>query len=93
MAISFTERHAKNIVGILSCYDRVIVQGTLPDICHPHAVTSFFYKKGIRIFDFKEWASVYRDQVREHADAVAAAHDLTIEFVRKIDSFRKEDRI
>jgi hypothetical protein len=25
-----TERHAKQIAGVLSCYDRVIVQGTLP---------------------------------------------------------------
>ena len=25
-----TERHAEQIAGVLSCYDRMIVQGTLP---------------------------------------------------------------
>ena len=27
-----TERHAEQIAGVLSCYDRVIVQGTLPSL-------------------------------------------------------------
>jgi hypothetical protein len=93
MDVPFTERHEESIIGILSCYDRVVVQGTLPDICHPQAMTNFFYLHGIRIFDFKKWASPYRDQIREHAEALAVHHGISIEFINKIDSFRKEDRI
>jgi hypothetical protein len=29
-----TERHANQIAGVMSCYDRVIVQGTLPVFCY-----------------------------------------------------------
>jgi hypothetical protein len=25
-----TERHADEIAGVLSCYDRILIQGTLP---------------------------------------------------------------
>jgi hypothetical protein len=28
-----TERHAKQSAGMVSCFDRVIVQGTLPAFC------------------------------------------------------------
>ena len=53
----FCERHTDKILGTISCFDRVVIQGTLPDICHPGAITSFFYAHGIRIFDFKQWAA------------------------------------
>ncbi len=29
---TFVERHARKFVGSLSCYDRVIIQGTLPGV-------------------------------------------------------------
>ena len=47
-----TERHAKQIAGVLSCYDRVIVQGTLPAFCYADGMTAYLCKRRIRIFDF-----------------------------------------
>jgi hypothetical protein len=35
-----TERHAQQIAGVLSCYDRVIVQGTLPVFCYAEGMTA-----------------------------------------------------
>jgi hypothetical protein len=29
-----TERYAEKIAGMLGCYDRVIIQGTLPEFCY-----------------------------------------------------------
>ena len=31
----FVERYQEDVVGVLSCFDRVIVTGTLPDISSP----------------------------------------------------------
>jgi hypothetical protein len=28
------ERHRDRIMGVLSCFDRVLIQGTLPSVCH-----------------------------------------------------------
>ncbi len=88
----FCERHAEKIIGVISCYDRVIIQGTLPDICHPEAITRFFNAHGIRIFDFKPWAAPMRDQINERIKAIAEENNIEIEFVRKANS-RKDERI
>jgi hypothetical protein len=89
----FCERHAGKILGVVSCLDRVIIQGTLPDICHSQAITAFFHARGIRIFDFKQWAAPMRDQVKHTVEDLAAENDLEIEFIRKQQDFRKEQRI
>jgi hypothetical protein len=88
----FIERHSDNILGQLSCFDRIIIQGTLPDICYPGAITSFFYRSGIRIFDFKQWASPMRDVINESTRSIASDNGLEIEFIRK-RNFRKEERV
>ena len=28
------ERYAENIAGVLSCFDRVVITGTLPNFCY-----------------------------------------------------------
>ena len=63
MMASCFERHADKIVGVISCFDRIVIQGTLPDICHPGAITNFFNGHGIKIFDFKQWAAPMRDEI------------------------------
>jgi hypothetical protein len=34
------DRHASKIVGVLSCFDRVVMQGTIPNVCHAGAVAT-----------------------------------------------------
>ena len=50
-ATALTERYAANLRGVLSCYDRIIVTGTLPGACYAGRVTSFLYSRDIRIVD------------------------------------------
>lgn len=87
------ERYASKVRGVLSCYDRVIIQGTLPNVCHAEGMTAYLNARRIRIFDYPRFAEPLRDQIRANAEAVAQRHGLEIEFIRKMDSFRKEDRI
>ncbi len=42
------ERHAEQIAGVLSCVDRVIVQGTLPVFCYADGRTAYLSKRRIR---------------------------------------------
>mgnify|MGYP001818401884 CR=1 FL=1 len=88
----FIDRHSDNILGQLSCFDRIIIQGTLPDICYPGAITGFFYRSNIRIFDFKHWASPMRDVINESTRSIASDNGIEIEFILK-RNFRKEERI
>ena len=90
---SLLDRYHNNICGVLSFFDRVIIQGTLPGLCYAAGMTTFLHLQRIRIFDYAKFAEPLRDQIRSHAEAVAEKHGLTIEFIRKLKQFRKEDRI
>jgi hypothetical protein len=36
-----TERYGERLAGVLSCYDRIIVTGTLPGVCYAHDAARF----------------------------------------------------
>lgn len=90
--VVLTERYAEQIRGTLSCFDRVVITGTLPEICHAQAMSSHLTLQGIRLFDYTQWAEPLREEIRQNAERLAAEAGLEIEFIRR-KNFRKEDRI
>lgn len=90
---TFIEQHAHEIRGTVSCFDRVVLTGTLPDICHADAMARYLSSHGTRLFDYPRWAEPHRDELRAHAEQVAQEHGLAIEFIPRVDEFRKEKRI
>ena len=90
--VDFSERHAEKIAGVMSCLDRVVITGTLPDICHAEAATRYLFNHKIHIFDYTKFAEPLQDQIRSHAEKLASDHGLTIKFLRNHD-VRKEDLI
>src|SRR3954452_5856806 len=86
-----TERHEEQIAGVLSCWDRMLVFGTLPKICYAEGMTSYLHANQVRIFDYPRFAEPFREQWRENAERLAADNGINIEFSRK-RNVRKEDR-
>jgi hypothetical protein len=91
--VLLTERYNKQIAGVISCYDRIIIQGTLPGWCFDQGMTSFLKSNGIKIFDYPKFAQTLREEIRNNAELIAEANGLEIEFIRKTKEFRKEKRI
>ena len=91
-ATTLTERYSANLHGVLSCYDRIIVTGTLPGACYAGGMTSFLYSRGIRIFDYPRFAEPLRERIRERAQQVCEAAGVQIEHVNK-SHIRKEDLV
>ena len=87
-----TDRCADKIRGVLSCWDRVVVMGTIPDICYADAMARHLAKRGVRLFDFPKYAEPLRDEIRENAERIAREAGLKIDHNRRKD-FRKEERI
>jgi len=87
---SLTERYDERIAGVLSCYDRVVITGTLPGVCYADGMTRFLHATGVRIFDYPQFAMTLRDKVRDRAASLAAEAEVTIEHVGKAH-IRKED--
>ena len=77
-----TERYAPQISGVLSCFDRIVIQGTLPGLCYADGMTGYLHSHEIRIFDYPRFAEPFRDELRENAEKLAAENDIEIEFVR-----------
>jgi hypothetical protein len=84
------DRYDDRIAGVLSCYDRVVITGTIPTVCYAGGMTRFLYASGIRIFDYPDFASTLRDRVRERAASITADAGVTIEHIAK-SHIRKEE--
>ncbi|HUE03261.1 MAG TPA: hypothetical protein VMR62_27085 [Bryobacteraceae bacterium] len=90
--VLLTERHADQIAGVLSCYDRMLLFGTLPGVCFSEGMTSYLYSHKVRIFDYARFAEPFRKELRENAERLAAECGLKIDHIRK-KNFRKESHI
>jgi len=90
MAQMLTERYRERLHGVLSCYDRIVITGTLPGICYAGGMTSFLYAKGIRIFDYARFAEPLRERIRQRAEQLAAEQGARIEYIAKTH-IRKEE--
>ncbi len=55
-------------------------------------MTSYLSSKHVRIFDYPRFAELFRNQLLENAEQLAAAGGIEIKFLRK-RNFRKEDRV
>jgi hypothetical protein len=89
MTSALEDRYDDRIAGVLSCYDRVVVTGTLPTICYAAGMTGFLHANHVRIFDYPEFASTLRDHVRERAASLASEAGIEIEHIAK-SHIRKE---
>lgn len=87
-----TEKYSDQISGILHCYDRIVIQGTVPGICYAQGMTSYLNFKNIRIFDYPKFAEPYKNEIRNNAEKIAETNGLKIDFLRK-RHIRKESII
>jgi hypothetical protein len=80
------------LAGVLSCFDRIIITGTLPGACYAAGMTSFLHMHQIRIFDYTRFAEPLRERIRESAQSLAREAGIVIEHVSKAH-IRKEDLV
>jgi hypothetical protein len=85
-----TSRYAENIVGVLGCYDRIVIKGTLPTICFADGMTSYLKAREILVFDYAKFADPFREKIKANAEALATKYSIPIEFIRSSNA-RKED--
>jgi hypothetical protein len=85
------QRFPGAIAGVLSCYDRVLLQGTLPGICFAGGMEKFLRTQGILLKDYTQWALPLAGQLKARAASLAAEAGISIEFLRK--KVRKENRV
>jgi hypothetical protein len=91
---SLIDRHRDQILGVLSCFDRVLIRGTLPSVCHAQAMATTLDNRGIRLFDYAtEFAQPFREAIRARAERAAAEEGVEVEYIKRPKGYHKEDRI
>ena len=85
-----TDRYKDNISGVLSCYDRIVLKGTLPTACYAEGMTGYMFRNNILIIDYAKFADPLRERIRANAEQLATSNNISIEFVRNSNA-RKED--
>ena len=88
-----TERYSSEIAGVLTCYDRIIIQGYIASWSYPDGMTSYLNANHIKIFDYQKFCEPLTKQVRDAAEEIAKEAGVEIEYIRKAGAFRKDDRI
>ncbi len=73
---------AHQISGTLSCFDRIVLLGTLPGICYPNGMESYLRSRDVLLIDYPRFAAPFTERLREHVEQVAKDADIKIEFVR-----------
>jgi hypothetical protein len=87
-----TETYKGKIAFVLSCYDRLILTGTMPEISYSQGMTSYMYRNDVKIFDYPKFAEPFKEAIRANAERIAKENGVEIEFIRKTN-VRKESII
>ena len=90
MGRDLVDRYRDRLHGVLSCYDRIVVTGTLPQACYAEGMTAFLKAQGIRVFDYVRFTEPLRDAIRARAQQIATSTGIAIEHLSKAH-IRKED--
>lgn len=83
----FLEQYQKEITGVISVHDRIIFKGYLP-ISYPRAAEGFMFRNGYLIKDFRNLTSTYTEEIKRHAEKLAADSNRPYEYQR--NKIRKE---
>ena len=88
-----TEKYKELITGVISCFDRVILQASLSQWGYADGMTSYAINNNIRIFDFPLLAQSVRDSLHKNILSIAEQNNIQIEYIRKASAFSKEVNI
>lgn len=90
---TFARKYAPQIRGVISCFDRVVLSGTLPAIRYGEGMAAYMTSQGMKLFEYTSFVNRLRQELRDHAEKIAHEAGCPIEFIRRLDGFRKEDRV
>ncbi len=81
------------MAGVVSCFDRVVLTGSFPDVGHVRAMDIRLRIHGGRLAACPRSARPIREDIRDDAMKIAEQAGLDIAFIRKLKAFPKEDRV
>ncbi len=69
----FIQKHEKDVIGVLSGFDRLVLRGTLRAIAYPEGLKRYLWKVQVLLKDFKKHALEVTERIKEAASRAALA--------------------
>lgn len=69
---AFLRKHHDKIVGVLSCFDRLIFRGHL-SLSYPRGLEGFLHKQDVLFKDFKHYAPKIAERIKDHVKGLVEA--------------------
>jgi hypothetical protein len=86
----FVERHQTKILGVVSCFDRLIFKGYLRRVSFPSAMEWFLNSQGVLFKDFKPFVLQQSKRIKLHAESIATKAGRPFQYLNR--PIRKEER-
>jgi hypothetical protein len=86
----FVQRHASNVIGTLSGFDRLLFRGTLRRIANAAGLASFLSYTGVLLKEFGEYSMKLTERIRGACEGVARDAGRPVQYLAD-PSVRKED--
>ena len=93
MKADLLKRYEGSIEGVLGCFDRLVVTGTLTEVAHPEAMAAVLWRNNIRCFDIGTFAEPLRAAIRDNALKAAREQGAEVEYLSRSKGVRKEELI
>jgi hypothetical protein len=77
----FVKRHIDRIKGIISGFDRILFSGTLRSLSYKEGFDIWLSSRGVLYKDFGSFAQVLSEEIKRHAEDVAAKEGRPIRYV------------
>jgi hypothetical protein len=79
----FLERHADDVLGMLSGFDRLRLRGTLRRIANAQGMGTFLTQQGVLLNAFGEYVNQVTTEVKRATEAVATAQGRPVVYLRR----------
>lgn len=93
METEFHKKYEAKIEGTISCYDRMIISGSLTRWGHADAMTAYVVQERMKFTDFPKFALQINEQIRGSIAQTAASNAIRIEHISSPGKFNKEKEI
>ena len=95
--MTLIEAHKDKIAGVLSCYDRVLINGVAGahgcSFGYAGGMGCFFNLNHFKTFDFADKFKPVTAAIIANAENIAGSNGIQVEYIRSPKAFRKEDKI
>lgn len=88
---AFLRKHQDKIVGVLSCFDRLIFRGHL-SLSYPRGLEGFLHQQDVLFKDFKHYAPKIAERIKEHVKGLVEKAGAPFRHLPKKERMEEEAR-